>query len=457
LLGLVLFGVALRLLFLFWAGDLDLHADESYYSYHALVWLRFGFYGNAEHWLWPPGYPAFLAACFSLFGAHGIWAAKVSQVLCSALIGASVVLLARRFFSKRAATWAGLLWAVHLPLIAYTHYLRPECLFTAVLLPLAYVLVVILDLQPSRRLTLLLLLAGLLLGFSLLLRESLLPLWPLLIWLLLRHDSHGGMPARLGNAALLSLACATVIWPWVLRNQEVYGRWAPAGATLGQNLYNGLNRDYKNLDYPKVAWDELYSWDHPTYRWLIYAPRPWGWQRSDAPNIMDRGRENLSRAGDFVSEHPWHALRTRLKKIADAVTPMSFFVRHHWLGLYRGAITQETIRAVLCTWALLLTALLFAAALPGLFWSLTDSNSRRIMVAIGLCFVASILLVSNSRFRAPLEPLLAVFAAGFLGGCGRPWWPRKRASAGVVLGVLILLALWLMNAKEILMVWERVA
>jgi len=43
LITIVVFGVAIRLVLLVWAGDLDLYADEGTYAYLALLWNRFGF------------------------------------------------------------------------------------------------------------------------------------------------------------------------------------------------------------------------------------------------------------------------------------------------------------------------------------------------------------------------------------------------------------------------------
>lgn len=104
-------GVIVRLIFLFLTGELELWGDEAHYVQMAAMWSRFGFYMGCAEYLWPPLYPAYLTVFVDLFGEHGVEAAKVGQVLLSGVVGASIVLLAWRLFSYRAALIAGFLWA----------------------------------------------------------------------------------------------------------------------------------------------------------------------------------------------------------------------------------------------------------------------------------------------------------------------------------------------------------
>ncbi len=49
----------------------------------------------------------------------------------------------------------------------------------------------------------------------------------------------------------------TVLVPWTWRCREVYGRWIVGGATLGQNLFWGVNASYINFDYTEPARDRI--------------------------------------------------------------------------------------------------------------------------------------------------------------------------------------------------------
>ncbi len=72
---------------------------------------------------------------------RGIFLAKLFQVLASASIGLSTMLLARLFFGDRAAKVAGVIWCVDLPRIGFAHAFWKETLFLAFFLPGLYQLV----------------------------------------------------------------------------------------------------------------------------------------------------------------------------------------------------------------------------------------------------------------------------------------------------------------------------
>ena len=70
-------GVALRLIFLFFARDLDLVRDESHYVYLAITWNRLGFYLDSYRYFWPPGYPFLLATFLQAFDLHALLMLKL--------------------------------------------------------------------------------------------------------------------------------------------------------------------------------------------------------------------------------------------------------------------------------------------------------------------------------------------------------------------------------------------
>ena len=273
--GLTLLGVGIRLVFLLLAGDLEPHADESHYLYLALTWNRFGFYSDSALYLWPPGYPLFLAGFLRLFDAGGIFAAKLCQVLLSGIIGASTMLLAGHLFNRRAAWIAGLIWCVYLPLIGFTHTLWSETLYLAVFLPSFYLFITWwrqTRRQPGGDYRLLA--AGLLAGLSLLIREAGLAWCGLLALLILWRDLRWSIRTAVSRALLFGLSVGVVILPWTLRNYEVYARFAPTGATVGQNVYWGLNGFYMNFDYPPQLLNDLPQVNQWVYRTLVAPVAP---------------------------------------------------------------------------------------------------------------------------------------------------------------------------------------
>jgi 4-amino-4-deoxy-L-arabinose transferase-like glycosyltransferase len=396
--ALVGLGVAVRLVFLILSGELELWADEAHYVQLAAIWSRFGFYMGSPGYLWPPVYPAFITLFVSFFGEQGITAAKLGQVLLSGLIGASVVLLAHRLFSRRAAMVAGLLWAGYLPLIGYTHYLWPETVFLSFLLPAVYLFAVLLDGDLSAAQTRVhLVLVGALLGGAILTKEVALPL-PLLFGLVyVVFRSRSPLQLRIIRAAVLVIATVVIVLPWSLRNAEVYGRWVVGGSTLGRNMLWGVNANYLNFDYTKPGKAEIRATQGPVRRWLLEPPPDSAWKPTREANNLDESGENVKRALKFVRLHPGFYLRSRIKRLADWVTPMSFFDRHYRLGLYQDPLDLRWVRRTLIALSVLGTMLIMAGALPGLFWTLRAPEMRALFLVVFLTCLPSLFMVAMSR------------------------------------------------------------
>ena len=112
----VLAGLALRLLFVFRFSALT--ADTFVYGDIAKNWLQHGIYGlSGSNGITPtyirlPGYPAFLAAVFAVFGMEHYRAAVMLQVLVDLATCFLTADIARRVLSARAAKTAFLLSAL---------------------------------------------------------------------------------------------------------------------------------------------------------------------------------------------------------------------------------------------------------------------------------------------------------------------------------------------------------
>jgi len=450
-------GVLVRLAFFFAAGELESFADESAYVFLAVSWLRFGFYSGIWSFLWPPGYPAFLLFFLDQFGPEGLEAAKLCQVVLSGLIGAFIMLLAKRMFSERAALIAGGLWVIYLPLIGYTHYLWPETLFLCLLMPLIYLVYVQFqggDGKPWERLRVVAI--GVLVSLALLLKESVLPFILLVILALLIDRRQGPLSRRLLRGTAIALTVGAIILPWSMRNYHVYGRPVLSGSTLGVNLFWGLNGSYWNFDYGWVDYDKVYPAEDPVYRLLISSPEGEGWKKSEAPNIIDRSKEDARRARNFALANPGFALRSRIKKVADWVTPSSFFVRHYALGYYEAPLAGGVLQPLLASAALALTVFVLLGAVPGFLLALKDRDGRTTAAITLLSFAATGLLVSMSRYRLPTEALMLVLTAGALSGAGRPWAARRWSLLATAGGWLFLAALWTINARELVWLLRKV-
>ncbi|MCP4248643.1 MAG: phospholipid carrier-dependent glycosyltransferase [bacterium] len=443
-------GVVVRLTFLMLAGELKPQADESLYTYHAVFLHRFGFYAGGGKALWPPGYSFFLHLFLRLFGADGVWVAKLCQVLLSGAIGFVVMLLARRLFSLRAGYLAGSLWAVHLTFIGFSHYLWSETLFQALFLPAVYLLLSwSIDAEGGEGGQGRLLAAGLLFGLAMLIKEAALFLVPLLAVLILWRRRKSSWIEGVSQATLLALAALVVILPWSLRNWEVYGRVAPVGATLGPNCYQGITRDYTSYDYTRLDYDRLFDPQDWVYRWFIARPAIDAEQPEVVPNVVDASALRVSRALRLAREHPFWFVRGRVKRLANWAAPISFYVRHYALGRYHGVLNDLVLRRLLISLCVLQTTLVIGLSWPGFVLSLRTPAARMMLGGMLLYFLTTAMLAGMSRHRMAVEPVLLILAAGFLSGAGRPWRGRGNALAAVVVGWALLGLLWYLNHAEV--------
>ncbi len=479
---IALAGVALRGILLWLVLPLDIQSDEANYLYLALVKERLGIYLDQHRYFWPPGYPWLLSKSIHTFGIDGLNVLRGLQVALSSVIGVTTMLFAWRLFSRRAAIVAGVLWAVDLPLGAYTHFLWTETVFLSLLLPALWHFVRALDRfdgGDDRGATLRLLLSGVLFGLALYIKEYVLFLVPLLAVVLALRSRSEGLGEALRRASLPLLAVAVVTLPWTLRNHEVYGRTVIGGATLGENVYVGLNARSMNFDVlplrkrrADLGLPQIDTLARPSFTEI---PAGWtpvdrdgngeievrdaGWDREfESIHAIDRHSSQLREGLAFAAAHPAWTARTRLKKWSELVTPLSFFTRHQAMGMYpEGGAVAGALGAPLVSLALLMSTLMMVLGAAGYFLTLQRGPCRSVFsVLIGYVVLTS-LLVSMSRFRVPLEPVLITLAAGLLSHgiqvrsrprtlglaltlvalCGLWWvsWPETVAAAQMALGV----------------------
>ena len=441
-------GLLLRLALLPAAIGIPLIGDEAHYVRLGADWQLFGLYTAAR----PPAYPWLMSLGIGWFGAGGPTALKLLQVLLSPLIGLGTMLLAGRQFGGRAALLAGAIWAGYLPLIGMTHLFWPETLFLVLLLPLLLLLTAHLEEPDAPRAPLRVLGLGLLVGTCMLLKDSALALFALVVAaIVLERFSRRRNP--LASTAVFVLAVLIVVLPWILRNQDVHDRIAPPGSTLGMNFTVGMNGRYRNFDYGNRLIERAYPPESRVRRWLL-EPQDESWEVSTHPNPIDRGRENVRRGLAFMAERPGFFLRTRVKKLADLFSPTSFLVRHAARGTYGAPLDGTQTRRAVVGLSLLSTAALLVAAWGGLVFGERRSRAWWLLPATCAAFVLPSLLNAMSRGRAPFLPVLIVLAAGL---CARGSAVRRastRAWITFAAGVVVLFLLWSLNAGALALLLE---
>jgi 4-amino-4-deoxy-L-arabinose transferase-like glycosyltransferase len=279
-------GLALRLFLVF---RLPAIVDDSrLYADIADNWLRHAIYGITNSGvIMPtlsrlPGYPAFLAAIFAIFGTDNFRAVLLVQVLFDLATCFLVADMARRLFSERAAKAAFLLAALCPFLANYAAAALTETLetfFTALALDLAFSGLKIGEAGPSARPSGKAFLGcGLAIGAAILLRPDggmlLAVVGGYLCWLLFRSWRSPRFTAVFGLSpralilagVLVALGAVAPLIPWTLRNLHTLHRFEPLAPRYANDadepIMTGFNRWTKTWIADYVSVEEIY-WNVP--------------------------------------------------------------------------------------------------------------------------------------------------------------------------------------------------
>lgn len=276
--------LALRL-FLVWRFPAVVD-DSRLYADIAKNWLDHGIYGITNSGrIVPtlsrlPGYPAFLAAIFAIFGDDNFRAVLLIQVLFDLGTCFLVADMARRLFSARAAQAAFLLAALCPFLANYAAAALTETLeifFTALALDLVVRSLGIGEAARPRRVAWLL--CGLAVAGSILLRPDggilLAAIGGYLFWLLLKGwresgsaQGAAGFPAReiIVGGLLVAIAALAPLIPWTVRNLHTLHRFQPLAPRYATDsdefIMPGFNRWVKTWMADYVSVQEIY-WPVP--------------------------------------------------------------------------------------------------------------------------------------------------------------------------------------------------
>ena len=284
------------LLVVYFPGVVD---DSRFYANIAENWLRHGVYGITNSGVIEPtlsrlpGYPAFLAVIFALFGVGNFRAVLLVQVLFDLATCFLIADIARRMFSDRVAQAAFLLAGLCPFLANYAAAALTESLeifFTTLALDLVLRGLGVgdaetqpgpprsnlrtglrtdlrTDLETNLR-TLVWLACGLSVGAAILLRPDggilLAAIGGYLLWLLLRALRSGGGEARtiFWAGVLVAVGATAPLVPWTLRNLHTLHRFeplAPRYATDADDMVMpGFNRWVKTWMADYVSVQEIY-------------------------------------------------------------------------------------------------------------------------------------------------------------------------------------------------------
>ncbi len=278
----VLAALALRLVFvLHFPAVVD---DSRLYADIAMNWLQYGVYGitNSGH-IMPtlsrlPGYPAFLAAIFALFGWSNYRAVLLIQVAFD--LGTCLVVadIARRMLDERAAKAAFMLAALCPFLANYSAAALSETLeivFTALALDFAVCTMTNLRDEGRTPSTAICIACGLSIGACLLLRPdggillaAILAYFAVLFSTAILKEKKVSRSVFLivRAAIIVSISALVVLIPWTVRNFHTFHRFEPLAPRYANDadelVMSGFNRWTKTWIADYVSVEEIY-WNVP--------------------------------------------------------------------------------------------------------------------------------------------------------------------------------------------------
>ncbi len=404
---------ALRLATVLWLADTVPYSDYAYYQLAGeKIASEWGFFFDASQveyyakfgW-WPPVYPFFIGALYSLFGVEHRVVAFL-QILIGTALCWLVYCLGRRLGGPRPAACAALLVALDPTYIFATNLLASENIYV---LWLALGLLLLgRSPQSARSLAG----AGVLFGLGALTRATGLVVPGIAaIWL---RGQAASRRAWLVACAWMLGGCALCIAPWTVRNAVVVGTPALVCYGGGLNFYFGHNPDgigYWDLALtPMAGLTTQAEIDHTGYRlgWQHIAAEPFG--------VATRGvRKIVALFG--VPRYAPHDNTAILLPDGWQTDPVQGQIaaalrarqraKNRWLdGLF-------TWLAAAHTWIVLAGAL---AATVG--WRRLPPQVK-LYAFLSLGWIAAhVLFWAQPRFRYPMEIFLILLAAVVL---ARPW------------------------------------
>jgi hypothetical protein len=348
----------------------------------------YGRFARDGHWFWldkpfgvphasawkPPGYPAWVSLLYVVLGPHPV-AVGIVQGL---VFAPATVVLTHRVAALLGAPAvpAAFLVALYPMAWQFTGLLYPE----ALAMPLGLALLLAgLSGEPTPRRAVL---VGLLAGAALLVRPtSPLVLAGVLVAWLVTSRRRALVPALVAVAVT-----AAVATPWVLRNHHVTGVY----------MLSVQDAAIAGTFNPTSAADPVYP-----YAWRPLVPRDADLLEHPVSEAEIHETFN-QRAYDYIADHP--------ESLAKA-----FF----WNGLSRFWDVRRPSRAVhdapfegRAKGVAYLALVSYWLLLPFALFGLTRLRREHLAALLTMALLASIAytIVSGTRYRAPLEPLIAILA-----------------------------------------------
>lgn len=199
-------------------------------GYHYLAHCIFQHFSFCDNTFRTPGYPAFLAFFYFLFGVKP-WLVLLAQICLNVFSVYLLYQLTAKIFSHKAGMIAAFLLAIDLHQILFCHFLFADTLFATLFLLTFYFYVI--GLQENR--TLYFIYSAIFLGLNLL-AKPVIQFYPLALVLFLLIWTKFSLKIRIKNALIILLVSYIFVLPWMLRNYNKFNHFSISSIS-GFNLF----------------------------------------------------------------------------------------------------------------------------------------------------------------------------------------------------------------------------
>ncbi|HLI09851.1 MAG TPA: glycosyltransferase family 39 protein [Ktedonobacteraceae bacterium] len=361
-----------------------------------------------------PLWPAIIAAIYGVLGPHDHY---VRLFLC--FVGAGtctlIYLFAKDLFGRRIALFAGLLAAIYPFLYIYDGWLYSESVYIFLLLAFTYALYR-LQRNPNWQW---MLLSGILLGLASLERPNgLIILASFLAWaVVIGWAKVLSWPAAAKSAIIIGVVSTLLFIPWTIRNYEVTHALVPVAVGNGKVMLGAYN-------------DMIL--ERPQYYGIWIIPT------ESTPAIAAQFPANCAGACEVQRDSTYQ--KDAIKWIESHLSDMPLLLRLHFTNLW-SITTQEADLPInrfpdrlssklVVDMMEVITPIVFALAALGLV--LTRKRWRELLfiyLMIVITVIQALVFYGIPRFRAPIEPMLILLAAGALWGIGKLIEQQRKGQA----------------------------
>lgn len=369
---------------------------------------------------WPVGWPAVAALLYKIFGAHISVLQTANLLFASASFFLALALGRAMFTSEVAARIGVLLLTVYPNNIAYVSLTATETFYTFLLLLGTWLFI-------TRRTLPTAILCGLVFGYATLTKPQTLFMPAILVAISFLFEAGYRLKLKtLAHGAVVSLAMAVVISPWIYRNYLVFGEPVFISTNSGWALYVGnnpsvlANRGFPTDNGPEVKalWNETFT----------------------VTNQLQSSRAARAAAVQWIKENPGTYL---LLMPIKAFSLWSVDGEAEW-AYQLGAPSYKDNWPAFRTIRIFnqaLYALLFLGFVAGglmllhRYWRQGNLGDVSIWALAGFSFAAyttlqCALLAGSFRYKFPLMPFVALTCAWVIA----VWLARQTASSSLQIG-----------------------